>query len=294
MTVSNPQMARKPALESTADQPKRVAAIVSAEGTDDDIRARCAEHVDGWDRMGEADRADCVRLTRLFWSRSTPPRFEGTTEGGMPRLDTPEGESVTLHALRMVGTMGANSADYVYDRASDLTNYFAKQDSLGATPQRISAAVAFVSGGNPADTVQSSLLVQMAATHDAAMRALANAGAAPFIEQTQMFGNLATKLLNAYARQAETLNKLQRGGEQVIKHVHIDNRHGGQTVVTDTIVRGGADGQEREQPHAAIAVGASAALLGHDAQGNGVPIPGSERQAAMQDARGDQSGRTGG
>ena len=38
--------------------------------------------------------------------------------------------------------------------------------------------------------------------------------------------------------------------------------------------------------------GECAALPGPDPFGNGVPIPGSERQTAMQDARRDESGRT--
>jgi hypothetical protein len=47
----------------------------------------------------------------------------------------------------------------------------------------------------------------------------------------------------------EALDRLARGGEQVIKHVHVDNR-GGQAVIADTVQTGGQNGKIEEQPHA--------------------------------------------
>jgi hypothetical protein len=53
----------------------------------------------------------------------------------------------------------------------------------------------------------------------------------------------------------------------------------------------GKNGKTNEQSHTTGTAGESAPMLGQDAQGNGVPIPGSERAETVQNARRDQSGR---
>jgi hypothetical protein len=276
--------------QTEGNQPRKLQGfIVSGEGTDEEIAARCAASVEGWDKMDERPRADLVRLMRQFWERRPAPRMEvlrddtGRVDGIVP----PEGANVTLHALRLSETMASSQQAYTDTRLNDLATYHSRASNSGVTSSDMSASVAFVAGVNATDTVQSSLAVQMAATHDAAMRALGMAGAAQFVEQAKMYGNLATKLLNAYTRQAETLAKLQRGGEQIIKHVHIDNR-GGQAVVTDKVVAGGHREESREQPHAPSQFVAT--LLGHDTQGNGVPITCDQREEAVQAAWGTVAG----
>lgn len=47
----------------------------------------------------------------------------------------------------------------------------------------------------------------------------------------------------------EALDRLARGGEQVIKHVHVDNR-GGQAVIADNVQTGGQNAKTGKQPHA--------------------------------------------
>jgi hypothetical protein len=108
--------------------------------------------------------------------------------------------------LRLVETWGSNSDAYSNDRLGQLGSYFAGDHAADS----VSAALAFVRGAKAKDPVQSSLAVQMTATHDAAMKALRKVDKAEWVEQAQVFGNLACKLLNAYTRQAETLAKLQQ------------------------------------------------------------------------------------
>lgn len=55
----------------------------------------------------------------------------------------------------------------------------------------------------------------------------------------QTFGNLAAKLLRTSQGQMETLARMRRGGEQVVKHIHVDNR-GGQAVIAENVATGGA------------------------------------------------------
>ena len=156
---------------------------------------------------------------------------------------------------------------------------------------RYNAALSFIESMEPQNQGEVLLLVQMYCTHDAAIRSLSMMGSADWVPQVQTFGNLATKLLRTSQAQMETLARMRRGGEQVVRHVHVDNR-GGQAVIAETVTNGGSEnGKIAEQSDATGTLGNSAALPGPDPLGNGVPIPGREGQAAMQDARGHESGR---
>lgn len=83
----------------------------------------------------------------------------------------------------------------------------------------------------------------------------------------------------------ETLAKLHQPREQTVKHVHVNA--GGRAIVADQFHQhqGGKNGKSNEQPHATGTAGTSAPLLGHDAQGNGLPMSSGEGQPAMPDAR---------
>jgi hypothetical protein len=131
------------------------------------------------------------------------------------------------------------------------------------------------------------LLVQMYVTHDAAVRALSQLGSAQWVPQAQTFGNLAAKLLRTSQGQMETLSRMRRGGEQVVRHIHVDNR-GGQAVIAENVNTGGLkNGKIGNQSNATGTAGIGPAMLGTDPLGSGVPIPSREGQAAMQDARRD-------
>ena len=88
----------------------------------------------------------------------------------------------------------------------------------------------------------------------------------------------------------KTLADHRRGGEQVIKHVHIDNR-GGQAVVAETVVTGGSHENPDIPPYDQGAFGPT--LLGSDAFGYGVPTAGDAGQEALPIARRAVAGRAG-
>ena len=91
----------------------------------------------------------------------------------------------------------------------------------------------------------------------------------------------------------ETLARMRRCGEQVVRHVHVDNR-GGQAVITENVHSGGkGNGKIDDQSHTTGAAGIGPALLGADAFGNGVPIPSREGAEAVPNAWGHESGATG-
>jgi len=111
-------------------------------------------------------------------------------------------------------------------------------------------------------------------------RAFNNVGHYP--ETVERYMRLALKAQSQCKATIEALDKMAREGTQTIKHVHVDNR-GGQAVITDTVQTGGQNEKSDEQSHAKRAEGSK--VLGHDPQGNGVPIASREGQEAMQDAR---------
>lgn len=262
------------------------AVIVSGKGTDEDISKRCAEHVPGWDDLSRAKQSEMVALLRDNERHSISPEFTAIKRGdGKTEIDLPD-TNPTLMGLRQGKAFATNSSALANKNIWDLINFNGKSSNPG---QDLNAQLAFITGGNAENTVQSALLTQMAATHAAAMVALSRSHKAEYVETMQVYGNISAKLLNAFARQSETLNKLQRGGEQVVKHVHVDNRNGGQTLITDTIVKGGGSAETQEQVHEQGIHGT--AMLGQDSQGNGVPVPCDERQEALSTPRRQGDGR---
>jgi hypothetical protein len=86
----------------------------------------------------------------------------------------------------------------------------------------------------------------------------------------------------------EALAKLHQPREQTVRHVHVNE--GGQAVIADHIHHHGGSGENGksvEQSHAPGAGDHIPPMLGADPNGCGVPIPGGEGQAAVQNARRD-------
>lgn len=254
--------------------------------------AECEKLIPEWKTTPEVARRRLAVLLRDCMEGDAPPAFEvAKGEDGKVRTSVPVGRDELVNLLRMHGAFCSPSTDYCNDRIGDLIGHFNASSSVGCTSRELNGALAFVQGSGACDTVQSTLAVQMVATHDAAMTALRRLGSADMVPQVEAFGKIANKLLQTYARQAEVLAKLQRGGEQVIRHVHIDNR-GGQAVVTDTVVTGGTDKNGRTQSHEQHQQGACGpALLGSDPLGYGVSIAGHEGEEAVPAAWGAEPRR---
>ncbi|MCZ4342884.1 hypothetical protein O4H52_14775 [Sphingomonadaceae bacterium G21617-S1] len=252
-----------------------------------------AKHVDGWEQMPERQRREIVAMSAKLAGRPRPVKVAlNKSDGGSYSVGKAEGDDNSYYALKLTETFATFSLDFASDRLNELINHFAATNKRGASNLDLNSALAFVHGAKPQNEVEAALAVQMAAAHDAAMRALRAMGGAEFVPQMQMFGNLANKLMRTFAAQAETLARMRRGGEQVVRHIHVDNR-GGQAVITENLHTGGREtAKNEEQSHAIGSGGASgcAALPSPDPLGWGVPIPSREREAALQDARRDEPG----
>ena len=113
--------------------------------------------------------------------------------------------------------------------------------------------LALVEGVGPANEVQAALAVQMALRHHAAQTLLLRTLSADQIPQFDSASNSAVKLLRTFAMQVDTLAKLQRGGEQIVKVVHV---HPGAQAIVGNVVsgqnvpRGGVGDESWNQPHA--------------------------------------------
>jgi hypothetical protein len=124
---------------------------------------------------------------------------------------------------------------------------------------KVNAMLAFIEGARPQDELQAVLGVQMAITNELAIQALHRAARVDQIPQYDSAGGMAVRLLRTFVAQAETLAKLQRGGEQVVKVVHV--HPGGQAVIgnVQTAGRGGGSDEIGNQPHAPDAEQSTAA-----------------------------------
>lgn len=114
-----------------------------------------------------------------------------------------------------------------------------------------------------------------------------------YIGATETYARIAMKAQAQSRATLEALAKLHQPREQTVRHVHVNE--GGQAVIADQFHHHTTGGQENaanfKQPHATGAAGSGPALPSPDPFGNGVPIASGERPEAMQDARGQQSGR---
>lgn len=291
MTAKNTKA--KPARQTKATgstQPQERTVTIPFPDTDSEDEANriLAKDVPGWDKLDKDERAELLRLIRDHRKRGTPAKVKliRKPDGGW-RIE-PAGKSEMLAVLKLHETFSANSIDPVNARANELLKYLG---SVGADNEgRYNAALSFIESMAPRDQAEALLLVQMYCTHDAAIRALSQLGSAEWVPTAQTFGNLATKLLRTSQGQMETLARMRRGGEQVVRHVHVDNR-GGQAVIAENVHTGGkGNGKIDDQSHATGAAGIGPALLGADPFGAGVPIPSREGPEAVPYARGHESG----
>jgi hypothetical protein len=145
-------------------------------------------------------------------------------------------------------------------------------------------------------SIASRLLAAQAITLDSmftelARRAALNMG--DYINAAEIYGRLALRAQANCRATLETLAKLHQPREQTVRHVHINE--GGQAVVAENFHQhagGDENGKSANQSDATGAAGARAALPSPDPLGIGMPVPGREGEAALQDARRHESGST--
>ena len=96
-------------------------------------------------------------------------------------------------------------------------------------PTRLNAFLSIIDSIKPENELEAMIACQLAVTHGLAMDLVQRTKSADQVPQFECAGYMAAKLLKAFAQQAELLNRLKRGGEQVVKVVHVHS--GGQAIV---------------------------------------------------------------
>ena len=156
----------------------------------------------------------------------------------------------------------------------------------------MSAACTKAEGGDLA--LVSRMLAAQAITLDSMFTEFARRAAInmdEYIHAAERYGRLALKAQGNCRATLDTLAKLHQPREQIVRHVHVNE--GGQAIVADQFHHHTGAEKNTEtvkQSHAAVSDDKCTALPCPDTSGNGVPIASRERQAAMQNARRDQSG----
>jgi hypothetical protein len=159
---------------------------------------------------------------------------------------------------------------------------------------KVNGILAAIDGVAPANEVEAMLALQMAVTHELAMQALLRAQRVDQIPQYESAGGMAVRLLRTFTAQVETLAKLRRGGEQVVKVVHV--HPGGQAVIGNVQAGPGGGGEKiGDQPHApqlgaagqprSLPFDPGTTLPCPDPAREPVPVPVREEQAALPNAR---------
>lgn len=222
-------------------EPQTITVAIPASGDADETKASMAVSIPGWNDLSKDQQTEMVEIAVAQMKMRQPVKVTLTEKpGGGKSIDF---EGCRTHGLlKLQKTFAAVSIDPVNARANELLKYLG---SVGADNDgRYNAALSFVESMDPQNQAEALLLVQMYITHDAAIRALSQLGSAEWMPTAQTFGNLATKLLRVSQGQMDTLARMRRGGEQVVRHIHVDNR-GGQAVITENLHTGGEGNSEK-------------------------------------------------
>lgn len=249
----------------------------------EELTRKMEQSVPEWRELAQPDRQQLVDLIMATRKMPDPVQIKLVRRDDGSVMIEHVGKSAMLAVLKLQNTFAAPSMDPVTARLTELRSYMT---SVGITDdQRINAALCYVESMEPKTQAEALLLLQSYITHDAAIRAMAQLGNADWMPNIQIYGNLGVKLMRTFQGQMDTLTKMRSGGEQVVRHIYIDNRNGGQTVVADKVTTTSGGGQNARNLEQAHAVGGGPAMLGHDPHGQGVPIASGQGQETMQDAR---------
>jgi hypothetical protein len=102
----------------------------------------------------------------------------------------------------------------------------------GISEIAVNAALAMIEAAAPKDEISAALVIQMACCHTAAMAVLARLGGGGGTERRVVArATAAARLLRAYAVQVDSLRRLQRGPDQVIRIERVDIHEGAQAIV---------------------------------------------------------------
>lgn len=247
-------------------------------------------------------QSSVVHVPRSAAAAALSPRQQDQLEGHRARVlarpDRPETELIRaesglvmraassqdggLHGAALFDAFGTASDPFLGNAMQTVCSLIHTEGQ--PTAEQFNAAVAVVAAVAPENELEATLALQIVGADSAARRCLRMMGKCDFAEQHKMYGDLANKFMRTTTGLVEALAKLRRGGEQVVRHVHV--HEGGQAVVADQFHNhpgGGGKANLAAQPHA-TAIEEGPALLGSDAPGREVSAA-LNAERAVPDAR---------
>jgi hypothetical protein len=203
---------------------------------------------------------------------------EGPSADGVMRL-APRHNDQEGHNALVMETFGTTAGAFVDATVLQLANITMRDKK--PCLDGLNASLALVGAIAPENELEAALAAQMAATYELSMEMLKRTKIAETRDAMREYGNLATKLSRTFTTQMKALSDWRRGGEQVVRHVHVYD--GGQAVVAGTINQGGLQHEiTANKPYGKGACGP--ALLGQDTEGDGMPIS-SDGERSVPDSR---------
>lgn len=232
--------------------------------------------------MSEHEQEQLARQTASNRARPERPLAKVVVENGERIIRAADEQDDRLHGAALMEALGTRSLPFLNDTVQNVSRVLAR----GGTPteQQHNAAMAILAAVEPENELEATLASQMVAANDCAMRCMRGMIGSDMTDQHKMFGDLANKFMRTFTAQIEALTKLRRGGEQVVKHVYV--QEGGQAVIAGTLHAAGRGNFEHaNQACGAEAAAGSAALPSPDASGDGVPVPGNAKRKVSHPRR---------
>lgn len=239
------------------------------------------------------DHTPIDESVKRFIKRRAPFAINVTENGdGVKAIALPTGTAneELIVKTRMLDAFGTKSFPFANVALEQLEQMTRKRG--GASGAEVSttlnAGLAFVEAIRPENELEAALAVQMAGTHSLAAEMLWRARSSEFLDNTQAYVNIATKLQRTFVAQTEALLRLRGKGQQTVRVEHVTVQAGAQAIVGDVHHHrsegAGGTSEKEDTIHAAHYSGSRVALPSPDPLGNGVPIP-RDAERSMQDAR---------
>ena len=210
-----------------------------------------------------------------------PQLMAGKSSPGVIDVYPPHSDAKGM-ACQLNDLFGTTAEDFVSRSLLALANQNVDKQGVTNVPG-LNGSLALVAAIDPRNELEASLALQMVATHDLTMAMLTRTRNAEYVDSMREYGNLATKLSRTFTMQMKALAEWRRGGEQVVRHIHV--YEGGQAVVAETVNVGGQNANLADQCHAPFAT-----LPRADPVRHAMPRASGEGEEAVSDARGQKSG----
>jgi hypothetical protein len=133
---------------------------------------------------------------------------------------------------RLADALGSVSPDFLEASLHQLIQVASHCDCAeGGAELELNASLALVQSIRPTNELEAAIALQLAGTHRLAMETMARLRRGMTRSNADVYGRLSTRLLRAFAAQVEALEKLRRGGKQVVRIERVTLAEGAQAII---------------------------------------------------------------